>query len=344
MPDPETVKVVLEFRRRLLALDATAAAKLVAAYGPIWTEIKGEIDNLLAQVAERELTWGQTQRLGRLTDILGQVEREVSRYSRTARGVITDAQRAAVGLSQQAVRRTVNVALPPGITLDILARQGIAWNALPVEAFETFVGLSGNGAPLGRLLSTLGSEAAAGVKEALGQGIVQGRGPRETARLVRNRFGMPLTRSLAISRTETLKSYREASRLQYTANKVVVKGYRRVSAKDERVCLACIALDDKLYENDEPLDEHVNGRCALVPQTVTYRDLGLDVDDPREESMNAREWFEEQEVATQREMLGAGRYAAWKDGAFDLEDMAKVERNATWGDQAVEKTLAELTR
>ena len=342
MPDPEVIRVVMEFRRRLLALDSAAALQLVAAYGPIWARTRGAVDGLLAEVAERELTWSQTQRLGRLTDLLRQVQGEVAQYAATARGTITGAQRAAAGLSQVAARQTVNAALPPGITTELLATAGIQWTTLPAQAFEVFVGLSGDGAPLGRLLQTLGAEAAAGVKEAIGLGIAQGQGPLKTARLVRTNFGLPLTRSLTIARTETLRSYREASRLQYAANAAVVKGYRRVSAKDERVCMACISLDDKEYSLGEALDEHVNGRCTLVPITVSYRDLGLKVDDAREPRETALEWFGQQPASTQEAMLGSAKYQAWQDGAFNLGDLAKVEHSPIWGDQAVEKTLAEL--
>tara|TARA_Y100000310_G_scaffold114876_1_gene113408 strand:- start:495 stop:824 length:330 start_codon:yes stop_codon:yes gene_type:complete len=106
--------------------------------------------------------------------------------------------------------------------------------------------------------------------------------------------------------------------------------------------MACIALDGKFYELDKPLDEHVNGRGVLVPVTVTYRELGLNVDEPPEQLASARTWFRAQPSGVQSRMMGGGKFAAWQDQRFDLEDMAKVTSDPVWGDQAVETPLKEL--
>jgi len=155
---------------------------------------------------------------------------------------------------------------------------------------------------------------------------------------------MGLTRSLRISRTETLRAYRESTRALYRANSDVVTGYRRVAHLDSLTCFACIALDGKLYATSTRIDVHVNDRCAMVPETVTYADLGLDVpeDDRRREL--GPEWFKRQPVGTQRQMLGTKGFTAWQDGQFEIEDMAKITHSPVWGDSAVQKPLKELVK
>ncbi len=153
---------------------------------------------------------------------------------------------------------------------------------------------------------------------------------------------MGLTRALRISRTEMLRAFREGTRATYQQNPVTVRGYRRVAAKDADTCMACIALDGKRYSVGQPLNEHVSGRCALVPITPTYRELGLNVDEPTAPVQTGQDWFMGQPAATQRGMMGRGKYDAWKSGAFSLDDMATTHRNRQWGDQAVETPLKDL--
>jgi SPP1 gp7 family putative phage head morphogenesis protein len=185
---------------------------------------------------------------------------------------------------------------------------------------------------------------ATGVADSLREGIGLGRSPRVIAARIRDRFGMGLNRALRISRTETLRAFREGTRASYASNPVVVRGYRRVAAQDSLTCMACIALDGKRYDLGSYLDEHVNGRCALVPITPTYRELGIPISTPSSRVGTAQTWFKRQPVATQRGMMGDGKYEAWKSGKFDLDDMATTQRDAVWGNQAVETPLKDLLR
>jgi SPP1 gp7 family putative phage head morphogenesis protein len=341
MPPAEAQRVMERFRRAVLAGDAQAATALVNAYGGIWSGLESEILGLLELAEERGLTLAQVYRLDRYKVLQARVAEEIGRYNVFAEQRIIEAQRSAVGVAQQGTRAVVGASLPNGITMELLAEVGIPWTPVATEALESFVGLAGDGGPLSRLLEPLGAEAHDGIRQGIAEGIVKGRNPRQTAALIRDRFGMPLTRSLAISRTETLRAYRESSRLQYAGNPNIVKGYRRYSAQDERVCMACIALDGTVYENDTPLDAHVNCRCALVPETVSYKDLGFDLPE-QPVPPTARDWFQGQGEETQRRMMGPGRFDAWSSGQVRLEDMAKVVHDDVWGDAAIVKPLKEL--
>jgi len=44
-----------------------------------------------------------------------------------------------------------------------------------------------------------------------------------------------------------------------------------------------------------------------------------------------KEYFERLSPATQAEMLGPGKYDAWKRGQFDFEDLASIKPHRVWG-------------
>jgi len=132
---------------------------------------------------------------------------------------------------------------------------------------------------------------------------------------------MGLQQAMNTARTETLRAYREASLMQYR-NSGVVSGYRRMSARDDRVCPGCLFTDGMLVEDLFSFYEHNQGRCTAVPVVIGAEGAS--------EFENGTEWFLRQDEETQRSILGAGRYEAWQEGAR-LEDMATLEMDPTWG-------------
>ena len=303
MPRPEAQKAVEDLAMRVASLEQAVASRLIEDYAAVYAQIQTETAEIVAIAQRRELKPWQVGRMQRLQELEVQMVRRVNDFSRVAGNTVTAGQRAAVGLSAQGSPLTANAGLPRGITLDNLANLGLGWNQLPESAFEAFVGISGDGAPLGQLLAELGPQAATATKEAIRTGIATGKSPISIANAVRTQAGMPLTRALTISRTEVLRAHREATRLSYAANSNVVKGYRRMSSKDSSTCMACIALDDTFYQTNEPLDSHPNCRCAIVPDVLTYKDLGLDIPD-EPPLQTGQEWFAGQGAATQKQMMG----------------------------------------
>ncbi|TFH43166.1 MAG: hypothetical protein E4H01_12445 [Lysobacterales bacterium] len=80
----------------------------------------------------------------------------------------------------------------------------------------------------------------------------------------------------------------------------------------------------------------------MMPETVTYRDLGLDVPEDTRRVERGPEWFRNQPEDTQRAMMGTRGFEAWKDGKFEIEDMAKITTDPIWGEAATQKPLKEL--
>jgi SPP1 gp7 family putative phage head morphogenesis protein len=130
-----------------------------------------------------------------------------------------------------------------------------------------------------------------------------------------------LNRMLTIARTEQLRTYRESSIASYKESGIVT-GYRRLCAHDRRTCAACIMSEGQFYDLDEEMPEHPNGRCAMIPVVKGV---------PPVQWLKGEEWFEQQDAATQQDILGKGHYDGWKAGQFALQDVVKVTPNSTWG-------------
>lgn len=192
-------------------------------------------------------------------------------------------------------------------------------NRLPVKAIENLIGFAGNGSPLAALLAENGQLTLDKALQTLVDGLVLGLSPFQNAKAFQDVFGSSLDRAIKISRTETMRAYREANRQTYNANSDVVQGYTRLATKDSRTCLACLLKDGNFYKLSQPLDEHPAGRCALVPVTRFYQPI-----------QTGAEWFHAQNEETQKQILGPTKFDAWQDGS-DLEDFIKLHKSPAWG-------------
>ena len=142
-----------------------------------------------------------------------------------------------------------------------------------------------------------------------------------------------LDKALQISRTEQLRVYRLASTEQYR-HRGLVRSFKRLSAHDERVCPACIAADVQEYDVMTDLDEHIMGRCTMVPVVK-----GM----PEPKWTSGEAWLKTQDEATQRKVLGKTRLGLWQSGKVRFEDFGEREGNRTWGDSRKVVPIEDLT-
>lgn len=151
-----------------------------------------------------------------------------------------------------------------------------------------------------------------------------------------------------------------ARRETYAQNRDVVKGIRQNSTMDGRVTPICIAYNGQEWDINtlEPLPgshlpynggvpRHFNCRSAEVPVLRTFRELGLDMDEPTigarassEGQIRADTTFEEflsrRTPEQQNEQLGAGRAQMWRDGKITLSQLLSLDGNVL--------SLAQLTK
>jgi hypothetical protein len=98
--------------------------------------------------------------------------------------------------------------------------------------------------------------------------------------------------------------------------------------------MACLMLDGEKFDSmDDELDDHPNGKCVIVPCVEG-------VADPKWQSGQA--YFSSLSAEEQKARMGPGLYQAWKDGEFQLSDLAQKQHSDVWGDSPRVPSLKEL--
>lgn len=323
--------VVAQFKRELQDLTVQAASDMVRAYGNIWQRINTEINNLVRQYYNdpRDISaqaW--MQELGRLKVLQLQVEKELNTFAATASANIVYNQQEAIRMaSSQAFEMVDYVAKQAGLQM--------VWNQLDTDRLEQMVGMLQYGSPLSKILYGYGKDAGKSIGDSILTGIGMGIGPREIARNIRTDMAGDLSRALRIARTEIVRASREASREIYKANPDIVGGYIRQSARSERTCAACWALDGEIYPLDVPLDDHPNGLCYMKPYLPDAADK-YDLDNTGIKA------FEKLSDEQKQAILGPVKFEGYKQGLFGLKDLVGHTHSDDWSDGITELSLKSL--
>lgn len=327
MPDAAVIVAMRQFKAALLRGERAQMREMATRWLAVERRLAGQMDALaqaMAQVAADGGTVGTGLLFNdvRYRTLLMQLTDELERYTGYAERTIEARERQ---LARLGIEHAESAITAQGI------RAGFA--RLPIEAVQSLVGYSGNGAPLRNLLVASWPLSADGFTQELVNGVALGYNPRKTARMMARGATGSLNRMMNIARTETLRVYKTANLESYKASGVVTS-YLRLATHDSRVCPMCLLLEGTEYPLDRMMASHPSCRCTLVPRVAGIRD-------PR--WTKGETWLREQPAATQRSILGKGRYEAWQDGAFDLQDVVSVVPNATWGDTLRAVPLRELT-
>ena len=322
-------------RAKLLRGERQAASELVRAYGEVWRRIKAGLAALLAErrraeAAGEEITEGWLFQYGRLQALQNQVDGEIRVFAEFADPLITRQQGAAVDAALEHTEELVRgQAAGGGEPLSVQVR----WNRLPREAVQSVIGFTADGSPLRELLDALGPAAGRAVRDELISGVALGAHPTQIARRVKEALGGNLVRALRISRTETLRAYREATHLSYQANDQVVDGWVWLSAATARTCAACWALHGTVHPLSERQVDHPNGRCTQVPHLRGGQPIEITTGEAQ---------FAEFEPAKQNTILDQAASAAYRAGAVRLTDFAGRRHDPDWGPTLGVRSLREI--
>ncbi len=106
-------------------------------------------------------------------------------------------------------------------------------------------------------------------------------------------------------------------------------------------CIACIINHGKVFPATTPFADHVQGRCIPSPVLAPWRELGVDIDDPKPliNEGDGWRWFERSPESTQRRILGDPIYNAWKQGLVGKDQLWHVHHDDQWGDSIVASSL-----
>lgn len=334
----------LRFRAAMLREDGAAIRQMALSMREVIDGLTEQIvsvsERLAAQAAAGRVSPGAVVELGEYVRFRRTAEEALLRYTGGVERQVEALQRVRIAQALQHTRALVEVALPPGLTFAALADLGIHWAVLDPLAFEYLAGRMRDGGSLRNYLQArIVSGTIDDVERVLTRGLLQN--PNVTARAMRKAFAGGLAQAVRISRTETLRVYRDVQRESYTRNSRVVRGYRRVASLDDRTCAACWLMDGALYQSAGDMEEHVMGRCFTVPETVTWADLGLKGPDVEPEE-TGRERFQRLPDAEQRRIIGNDRqYAAWKAGDIPLAALVARHTHPTFGAQLVQASARQ---
>ena len=326
-----------QFQQQLLQHERAAASEMVRYYGTIWRTLNDQIQELAkAYYADPERSAQWLYRYERLATLRAQAEGQIREFAAFSGTSIRAQQLYAVEQAQQHAEQLIRVALgdlPEGISIQL--------NRLPVDAVNNLVGLLGNGSPLRDLLNELPGLAGQSVADGLVTGLALGWNPRRIASTIREALGNNLVRALRIARTETMRAYRESTLRNYQENAHVLRGWIWMSARNERTCAMCWAMHGTTHGLDEHLDDHPNGRCTMLPWTKSRAELSIGGED-RPTVERGISLFVKLDPEKQRSILGPAKYAAWRDGRFELKSIVGRRRSERWGSMRYEKSLKEL--
>jgi hypothetical protein len=329
--EPAVVRVLREHRAALLQREQTQMQAMAQRWLGVEHQLAALMDALSLEVANMRangetITPGKLYRLQRYQDLLAETKRQVGQYTAWAGGEI----QTETGRWVQQSLFTATEAIRAGYSD---AKQSIPnFTVLGQPQAEALMAWSQPGAPLGDLLAASYPDAVQGMTQALINGSALGWNPVKTAREMRNGTAMGLTRSLVVARDQTLRAARTATDAEYEASGVVVAKYRIV-AKDGKACLACLARDGEIIPLNRPGYDHTCGRCTFAPQLLGVPDLTW---------QKGYEWFATLPADRQRAMMGGKLFEAWRDGRFQLTDLAATTHHHVWGDGLRVKSLQEL--
>lgn len=346
MSDTQTRDRLLALARRfansLEAGNADAERAMRAVWLDAYDQARSRLDVLLALVAKAraegtEVDRAWLVRVGRMEDVIRVARIELRRYAMAAANAATLQQSVALASGADEAVDLIRTALTQAPTY-AAAVQGVN----PAN-LATVVGLLADGSPLAQhLVRTVADDAADVLRDTLTRGIVQGRSPARLVEDFTDRLALSHTRATTLMRTESLRVYRETSRQTYAANPSVIQSWSWVSALDRRTCPACAAMHGTRHPVTEALDGHPRCRCAMVPDTVSYADLGLTgLDDPAP-IPSGLDWMRAMSDTDLRTYLGPLKFRAYRAGEFDLPDLVARQDDPRWGTMRTERSMVSI--
>ena len=332
-----------QYQKQMERGEQAVVNRLIVSYGAIWKHAKSDLDKVLAQIAEARargepITPGWLYREERARALMQQVRDEITRWSKN------DAARAALELQRHGIES--GAAEARGLLERATRGVDVSFTAMPRGAVERMVGFTESGMPLSDLFDKIGPEVGERFKNALIVGIGTGMHPTRVAQLAREATGVGLARALRIARTEMLRGWRESSRQTYAANDDIVDGWIWSADLSDRTCASCLAMHGTFHKLDERLDDHPNGRCAMLPHTKTWSELGFKgIQDTRPAVADSAEWLnklDEKNPSAVNRILGMQAAELWRAGKVGLHEFTQQRTDATWGTMRSQASLRAI--
>lgn len=323
----DVISTADKFKRALAAHDLQAEKSLIAAYQGLYARVRDLTDALILEIANAgdSVTMGQVRHMDRYKRLMSTITNELTDYKSFVKTEIGIASSENIVLGESNARAMVAVSL---------GNSSIAgkFNVLNPEVIRNLLGFLSPEGELYKRLDKLPGFVADNVSQAIIDGVGLGMNPKNIARGITNAFGMGLTDSMRMMRTVQLWSYRESNRASYNANSDIVRGWLWYADIGGKACASCIAMHGTEHPLSEPLTDHWNGGCSMLPITIGEK---VNI-------QSGEDWFTQQSAEYQKQSLGAGKYEAWKDGKFEFSQLSSEKHDDVYGTIRVETSLSDL--
>lgn len=314
---------------------------LTARWATAWRELSTEWETAIRQIIATQ-TAGETLHAGQIA----QLERVTRALTATAEQLVTltDGIPDAIDgpLTQiladttAATRQIVAAQLPATLTAGFALMSKPAMSAIIERTMGQVHAASW----------PLADDAISAMKTTLIRAVPSGWAPARAAAEMLERtqteFNGGLSRAMTIARTEMLSSARAAGQALELANKDVIKGWVWSAHLDAKTCAACIALHGQEFSSETEMAAHQNCRCARMPITKSWSDLGFpEIEEPPDTFVQSEDWINDNPRAAEK-ALGKKRYDLLKTGQVELSDLAKLRKNSGWRDSYHATTIRDL--
>lgn len=342
-----TLRLVARLRRVVGSLADDTVRDLTRSWVSAWDRLAGgwrEAASDLAALAQRLERWPgawDTARVGSVQSSLQATAAELDALVLGAVGAIGDA-------AEQAIRATVEQ--EPGIIGSQLPR------AYPVRHpmdYAVAAIVTRTRQQITAQTQPLSADAQAVLRRELVRGVALGQHPNKVAAEIVSRvdgaFNGGATRAATVSRTEILDAHRAASRQIHTENADVLDSWRWLATTTGRsagrTCISCWSMNGRTFPVTDPgpLD-HVQGRCARVPVTRSWAELGIPGNEPADDFPDARAIFAALPRDKQIAVMGPARHALWAADDVTFNDMATLRTNPGWRPSYTPTSVADLRR
>lgn len=182
-------------------------------------------------------------------------------------------------------------------------------------------------------------------------GVILGERPDKIARRLRDHVQTTgRARLQTFVHTETLGAARAGIADSFRENADILNGWVWNAEESAQTCEVCWAMNGTEHSLDEDLDSHPNCRCVQSPITKSFEELaGMDEWDAEDIPETGARPFDPDERfnavlsdAEKIKVLGAGKYALYRDGKIRLADLVTPTFSERWGRGLRATTLREL--
>lgn len=325
-----------------------ASERILLAWATAWNEIAAEWDAALADLiaSSDDGAWPSRRQITRAKRAQKALEVTRKALFRLAADLPVTVAQALPAMTSDAAQWSRRLAASQYPTQAGTAAQVMGtFGQLDTRALTAIVNRTTQ--QITSLAQPLTDQMTRAMRSALIRGMAVGDNPRAVAADMLARlegvFNGGRNRALVIARTEMLDAYRAANMVGEDSMKDVLQGWTWGATLDRRTCPSCFGMHGTEHKLTEPGPiDHQQGRCARLPLTKSWKDLGLDVVEPKSLLPDAKARLDAMSREDQLLVMGKARLELLDSGAVSLSDLATKKSTPGWRDSMVMTPLSDL--